>query len=71
MELLPTEALDRIYSDGPWAAFCIVLVIINVWLISRLLKHGEGAHSAILRIAVALEALTGRIDGWKPKGGQE
>lgn len=68
MELLPTEAVDRVVAEGAWAALCIILITVNVWLISRLLKHGEGSHTAILRIAVALEALTGRIDGLTPKG---
>ena len=67
-----TKAVDKVLEGGAWAAFAILLLLLVVFLIKSLLRHGEGSTSALIRTAVALEALSLRIDGaFKPRGNQE
>lgn len=71
MDFLPQEAISTIVKDGAWAAAFVLVFVANIWLTTKLLSHSKSGYEVQTRIAVALEALTGRIDGKLLKGGQD
>lgn len=62
------QATEKMLQDGPWAAFCLLLLIFIAFLVRALLKANTSSTNALVANASAMTALKTHIENvFKPQ----